>query len=147
MNQSNIEIRRIKETDEKTIQRLSDELGYPLSLELTKENIRQINADNNQIAFVAELEGEIVGWIQFQKRVLLVSNPFAEIVGLIVDSKYRKKKVGRSLVQKGIYWAEQENIHKIRVRSNVIRNESHGFYKSIGFMETKQQKVYDLDLK
>lgn len=136
-------IRTVLEKDAREVSQLSGQLGYPTDIPETIENIKRISSDKNQIAFVAELDGIIVGWIQFQKRTLLISAPFAEIVGLVVDSNHRNKGIGRSLIQEGIRWAKQENIHKIRVRSNIVRDESHGFYKAIGFREVKTQKVYD----
>lgn len=136
-------IRTVQEKDAKEVSQLSGQLGYPTSMEKTVETIRRINADNYQIIFVAELDGKVVGWIQVQKKFLLISEPFTEIVGLVVDEKHRGKKIGRSLVQECIRWTKQEHIHKIRVKSNITRDESHEFYKAIGFREIKTQKVYD----
>lgn len=76
---------------------------------------------------------------------MVIASPFVEIVGLIVEAEHRKKNIGRSLVQEGIRWAKIENIQSLRVRSNAIREESHGFYKALGFREVKTQKVYDRD--
>ncbi|MBS1918738.1 MAG: GNAT family N-acetyltransferase [Bacteroidetes bacterium] len=136
-------IRAVHEKDAEKVSQLSGQLGYPTSLEKTIENIRQINADYNQVTFVAECENTVAGWIQLQKRVSIVSSPFVEIVGLIVDENHRNKKIGKALVKAGIDWAKQKNILQLRVRSNAARNESHGFYKTLGFREVKTQKVYD----
>ncbi len=138
-----MKIRTVLEKDAKEVSRLSGQLGYPTTIDETIENINRIGSDKNQIAFVAELDGMIIGWIQFQKRVLLIGSPFAEIVGLVVDADHRQKGIGRLLIQEGIKWIKQEKIHKIRVRSNIVRDESHGFYKAVGFREVKTQKVYD----
>ncbi|HWC53643.1 MAG TPA: GNAT family N-acetyltransferase [Chitinophagaceae bacterium] len=140
-------IRTVQEKDAKEVSQLSGQLGYPSSVEKTIETIRRINADNYQIIFVAELDGTVVGWIQLQKKFLLIAEPFTEIVGLIVDEKHRGKSIGRSLVQECIRWTKQENIHKIRVKSNITRDESHEFYKTIGFREVKTQKVYDREVE
>jgi predicted N-acetyltransferase YhbS len=138
-------IRTVLEKDAKEISELSSQLGYPTGELQTIENIRRINADNDQRVFVAELDEFVVGWIQVQKRIMLISTPFVEIVGLIVEANHRNRNIGRSLVHEGIRWAKDENIQSLRVRSNAIREESHGFYKAIGFREVKMQKVYDWD--
>jgi predicted N-acetyltransferase YhbS len=136
-------IRPVQEKDAKEVSQLSNQLGYPTGVEKTIGAIKRINADKYQIIFVAELDGTVVGWIQLQKKILLISEPFTEIVGLVVDEKHRGKSIGRSLVQESIRWTKHEHIFKIRVKSNIIRDESHEFYKAIGFREVKTQKVYD----
>ena len=138
-------IRIVTEEDAIEVSRLSGQLGYPTAVQKTIENIRRINTDNDQKILVAALDGVVIGWIQLQKRIMLVSTPFVEIVGLIVEASHRNKKIGKSLVQEGIRWAKNENIQSLRVRSNATREESHGFYTAIGFREVKTQKVYDWD--
>lgn len=131
--------------DAKEVSKLSVQFGYPTSVCDTINNIRGIAKDENQIIFVAELNGVLVGWIQLQKRIMVIASPFVEIVGLIVEEKHRCRNIGRSLVQEGMRWAQDDNIQSLRVRSNASREESHGFYKAIGFREVKMQKVYDWD--
>ena len=138
-----MKIRIIGESDAKEVSVLSGQLGYPTAIEKTAENIRLIGSDPNQVIYVAELGGAVVGWIHFQKRITLVGNVFVEIAGLIVDAAHRQKGIGKSLIEEGIKWAKQRNIYEFRVRSNAARNESHIFYKALGFSEVKTQKVYD----
>ncbi len=49
------------------------------------------NIDN--CAFVAIIEGKIIGWIHAFKALRIETKPFIEIGGLVVDEIYREKKV------------------------------------------------------
>lgn len=73
---------------------------------------------------------------------LLLSRPLAEIGGLIVSEKYRRKGVGQRLVERAEDWARNKNYEGLIVRSDVKRTESHYFYPQIGYELLKDQKVY-----
>ena len=137
-------IRRIAEADAEAIYKLSEQLGYSISIEETQENIRQINLNPAHIAFVALIHDKIIGWIHLQQTLYLESPSFVEIVGLIIDKKQRRHGIGKQLVQHAINWAGEKHSFTVRVRSNIKRKESHDFYKAIGFVEIKEQKVYEL---
>jgi GNAT superfamily N-acetyltransferase len=65
---------------------------------------------------------------------------------LVVDGNYRGKGVGRALINKVKEWSANKGIVKLRVRCNVKRTETHKFYKNLGFKETKEQKIFELDI-
>jgi GNAT superfamily N-acetyltransferase len=54
--------------------------------------------------------------------------------------------VGGLLVQAAEDWAADRGLRSIVVRSNVIRPESHSFYKQIGYTQSKTQHVYTKSL-
>jgi len=128
------------------VQRLSEQLGYPLSLEEVEANIREVGLAANNCSFVAIADGQAVGWIHVFKAVLIESTPFIEIGGLVVDKKYRGKGVGRRLVERIKQWSKDNGVGEIRVRSNIKRTDAHQFYATLGFGEVKQQKVFQLDI-
>lgn len=138
-----MKIRVAKAGDAAKIAVLSGQLGYPISEQDAINHLCHTIADSDQKLFIAELDSQIVGWVHIQKETLFMEQPLAEITGLIVDDRHRKKNIGKRLVQESIQWAKQKGLLKIRVRSNVTRSESHSFYKAIGFREVKTQKVYE----
>jgi predicted N-acetyltransferase YhbS len=75
-------------------------------------------------------------------RISLLSRPLAEIGGLIVSEKYRRKGLGQRLVKCAEVWAQNHNYEGIIVRSDIKRIESHHFYPRIGYELLKDQKVY-----
>jgi len=145
--EKNIQIRLIKESDAVAVRSLSGQLGYRLSAEETVENIRDVLSNRDQAAFVACLDGVVIGWIHIFRTVRLESKSFIEIGGLIIDENYRKQGVGKLLVRSAGELAKGEHIGKLRVRCNKKRIEAHQFYRALGFTEFKEQKVFELTIE
>lgn len=141
-----LQVRQMTTEDAQCVQRLSEQLGYPLSLSEIQNNIKQTTATKDHIAFVGLHEGEIVGWIHAFKALFLESTPFIEIGGLVVDENYRSKGIGKKLVSRITEWTVEMGIKEIRVRSQVKRKEAHNFYLNNGFKEIKEQKVFQMNL-
>jgi GNAT superfamily N-acetyltransferase len=82
------------------------------------------------------------GWLHVAEIRTLESEPYAEIVGLVVDASRRSSGIGAFLVQAAIAWAAERGLDEIRVRSNVVRQRAHRFYERLGFDVIKTQKVF-----
>jgi GNAT superfamily N-acetyltransferase len=95
-------------------------------------------------AFVAMYENDVIGWIGMAQAVQIESAPFCEIRGLIVDEKYRGKGIGKLLIEKAKQWSKATGNKTLRLRTNVIRKETHLFYQHLGFKEIKEQKVFEM---
>lgn len=128
------------------VQQLSGQLGYPLSLRDIENNITEIAATNDHIAFAALLDGKVAGWIHAFKALLLESQPFVEIGGLVVDENHRGRGIGKQLIERIKEWSREKGINEIRVRSHIKRIEAHRFYINNGFTEIKSQKVFLMNL-
>jgi GNAT superfamily N-acetyltransferase len=128
------------------VQRLSEQLGYPLSLHEIKNNISRVVATNDHAAFIAIMDEKIVGWVHAFKSLFLESKPFIEIGGLVVDETYRNKGIGKKLFERIKQWCVEKQISTLRVRSQLKRKEAHQFYLNNGFTEIKEQKVFQIDL-
>ncbi|MCB9857899.1 MAG: GNAT family N-acetyltransferase [Phycisphaerales bacterium] len=136
-------IRSLRIDDLDAVASLSGQLGYPTAVDAIRARFEEIAASPSKAAFVAvDQRDRVVGWIQVERRVLLESGPFAEIVGLVVDDGQRGRGVGRALVQRVESWAIQCDLADIRVRSNVVREDARRFYERIGYSVTKQQSVF-----
>src|SRR2546430_17689930 len=66
----------------------------------------------------------------------------AGLGGPAVGTGARRGGVGRLLVQAVEEWATDRGLSSVDVRSNVVRPESHPFYKRIGYARSKSQHVY-----
>jgi N-acetylglutamate synthase-like GNAT family acetyltransferase len=136
-------IRDAKIDDLPMIAHLSELLGYSGDEAVVSQRFKIIQSDNRHAIFVAESSShEIAGWIHVLPRILLLSRPIAEIGGLIVSEKYRRKGVGQSLVKHAEEWAIKHDYQGLVVRSDSKRIESHHFYPKIGYDFIKDQKVY-----
>ncbi|MGH9681099.1 MAG: GNAT family N-acetyltransferase, partial [Candidatus Acidiferrales bacterium] len=93
--------------------------------------------------FVAAIEdGEVAGWIHLSEVRSPEIEPNAEITALVVSSRYRSAGAGRRLVERGEEWARRRGLAIVCVRSNVIRDRAHAFYRALGYAETKTQKMF-----
>ncbi len=142
----NIIIRKVLPGDAEVITMLSIQLGYSISVEQTLQNINAVIKNNDYDAFVAVHENRVIGWIGVTYAIQIESSPGCEIRGLVVDDQYRKQGVGKLLIEKAKQWGKEKGNNKLRLRANAKRTEAHLFYQRLGFQETKQQKVFELDL-
>ncbi|HTA28126.1 MAG TPA: GNAT family N-acetyltransferase [Bacteroidia bacterium] len=139
-------IRRISIEDAASINMLSTQLGYPISLQETISNMNQVMGSTDNCAFVAIMEGKIIGWIHAFKSIRIETKPFIEIGGLVVDENYREKGIGKALVYTVIEWSKSQKNTSLRVRCNTKRLETHKFYSKLGFRETKEQKIFQVEI-
>ncbi len=121
------------------LQNLMLELGYNVGPQELETNIRAIMSRGGVI-FVVEENRQIVGSICAIIDARLAEGIYAEIVSLVVSQKYRGKGIGKLLVSHAESWSKK-HVKKIRVRANVTRAAAHKFYESLGFNESKEQKV------
>ncbi len=142
-NQSEVKIREAVETDAVIIADLANQLGYPSEYQNVIHRIKEIALSNDHEAFVAEIDGKVVGWIHIFDNLRLESDRFSEIGGLVVDSSLRGKKIGNKLVTHAVEWAKSKGFSKVRVRCKISRKEAHQFYLKEGFIELKEQKVFE----
>jgi GNAT superfamily N-acetyltransferase len=139
-----IAVRAAKINDAQEIARSSEQWGYFSSQEKMQGCLQGILDNQDHIVFVLLCENRIAGWIHGIYSLRIESGPFIEIGGLIVDKDFRRRGLGKNLIDKIIEWSTLRNCQLIRVRCNVLRKEANAFYDRIGFREIKQQKVYDM---
>lgn len=142
----NIFLRKMSVADVEPVNRLTDQLSYSVSIQHTEQMIRRIMDDEDEFALVAEADGTVIAWISAALTYRLESPPKIEIVGLVVDEQFRNRQIGRMLVQEVVAWCKKKNIRSLRVRSNVKRSDAHRFYTNLQFRESKEQKVFQLEL-
>lgn len=139
-----VQIREISEKDAESVATLSTQLGYESDIKQTSARIKRINNSNENCAFVAVVDGKVVGWIHGFYTLRIESDPFVEIGGLIVDQNYRNLKIGKQLIEHVNLWAKKHKVKKLKVRCNTKRTESHRFYEQIGFKQNKQQIAFEM---
>lgn len=142
-----IYIRAATTSDSTEIAELTNELGYSADPDWIEERLSRVLSHTDQLVLVAVLEGKIAGWMQAHAFDALESGFKVEIIGLIVSHYFRRRRVGRSLVECAERWATTIGAEALVVRSNTKREESHQFYPSLGFALSKSQTVYRKDLR
>jgi GNAT superfamily N-acetyltransferase len=139
-------IREATLSDAAALAALSIQLGYPSTPEEMVERLTMLGSrpgTGGNGVLVAEDESGVVGWLHVSGMYLLESPAFAEVLGLIVDEAHRGKGVGKRLLDGAARWAADHGFDKLRVRSNVVREDAHRFYEREGFRRVKTQVVLD----
>jgi len=121
---------------------LSGQLGYPAPPEAVLERLRLLEDRGDQRVFVALVDGQVAGWAQVGRSLSLEAGEQAELVGLVVDERWRGQGLGASLVAAAEAWARGQGLALLRVRCNVTRSDTHRFYGNLGFGEVKRQVVF-----
>jgi GNAT superfamily N-acetyltransferase len=136
-------VRAAREADAPGVAELSGQLGYPSTLEQARIRLAGLVADTDHAVFVAELpEAPLAGWVHVFLYLVLEADLRAEIGGLVVDAACRRRGVGRALMRRAEEWAAQKGCATVTLRSNVIREEAHAFYRSLGYSVTKTQHAF-----
>ncbi len=144
---STIRIRTARVHDAARMAVLSGQLGYPVTTQKMKLCIRTVSRRKIQKLFVAEVRGQIAGWVEVFRPVSVLNWGKAEVGALVVDAASRGKGIGHALLDGAREWAETKGSQFIYLRSNVKRTAAHEFYRKAGYKVRKTQSVFQLVLK
>ena len=133
--------------DAEFLAELTTQLGYPSKPDDMVRRLRGMETQPGHVVLVYEADGAAMGWIHVFIRHSLEVDPHAEIGGLVVHEKCRSQGAGSALVEAAERWAREHDCTAIRVRSNLIRTRTHGFYQKLGFGVVKDQKVFHKPLR
>ncbi len=123
-----------------------DDLGYNCSCEFVSSRISNLDKWREKV-FVAELNGVVAGYIHAEKYQTLYFEPMINILGLAVSSKFRRRGIGRMLMNCIESWANEAGINKIRLNSGASRKEAHSFYRAMGYNNEKRQIRFIKDIE
>ena len=138
-----VRVRLMEETDAEAVNVLVAQLGYPNDLGKTQTAIRAVLGSEVAGAFVVEdPSGQVIGWAHVFMAPLIESGPNAELGGLVVDEKARGGGAGRALIERVEAWAKERGAQELNLRSNIIRDGAHEFYKHLGFEVQKTQHKF-----
>lgn len=98
----------------------------------------RILLDPNQHTLVAEDYGEVVGTLVVAILPNLAHGgaPYAVVENVVVDEEYRGEGVGTALMREAVDRARKAGAYKLALCSNLQREESHAFYRSLGMEQT-----------
>jgi GNAT superfamily N-acetyltransferase len=129
--------------DAAPIAELSAQLGYPVTADEVRKRLESIQESENHEFSVAVLpKGEVAGWMHIYVRHMVMSDPMAEVEGLVVDGAHRRTGIGRLLMEHAEEWARRRGIAIVNLRSNAAREDAHAFYRSLGYEYVKHQAVF-----
>lgn len=130
------------QTDAEAVTELSAQLGYEtMPTQLVRRFLALQQGPNNGL-FVAVRDAEAVGWLHAYGVLLLETDGYAEIGGVVVDAAVRRQGVGRLLVQQAGVWTAAHGFGELRLRSGLHRREAHAFYERLGYELAKTSYMF-----
>lgn len=142
-----VNVRSIRNGDAVAVAELVTQLGYERTPEQVQSWVDGLGSRPEQAAFVAELEGKVVAWIDVSLAWHLQSDVFGLIGGLVVRDGLRGAGIGRRLCERAEEWSRSQGAKKIRVTSRSTREAAHRFYLRDGYQQTKISMVFEKALE
>ena len=125
-------VRAAQRGDAGAVAALTAQLGYDEAEEEIRKRLDDIRAQGNGEVYVAVVPPDVVvGWVQVFALLLVEVPPLAEVGGIVVDSRYRRIGVGRSLVEAAELWARQNGLATLRLRAHGQRRRHRGPQQSL----------------
>ncbi|WP_018883058.1 GNAT family N-acetyltransferase [Paenibacillus massiliensis] len=135
-------VREIQTNDYHDIYLLNQDFNPHLELfseERVKEKIEIICNSTQDIIFVYEHDGEVIGYIHGSPYELLFSESLINILGFVVKENFRKLGIGSRLIERLEEWAKDNGYAGIKLLSHPSRKSAHRFYENRGYVFTKDQ--------
>ena len=110
--------------------------AYKIWNEIQKYNIKY---------FLAKENGKIIGscYICVIPNLTYMGRSIGYIENVIIDKSYRRKGVGKNLMEMAINYAKENNCYRVVLQSGLKRIEAHKFYENIGF-NGESKKAYEV---
>jgi len=140
-------IREANKEDSFSIMMLSKELGYESTEEEIKNRIGYLCKKDLSFLVVAEEEDNVVGFISYEHYETVYYVPGINITGLVVSHEFRKKGIGKKLLNYVEEYAKSKSLSFVRLNSGIQRKDAHSFYKNNGYDNIKEQIRFIKNLK
>jgi len=100
-----------------------------------REAFEEIAANPNQAIVVAEVDGQVVGTLQFVafRHLHRRGGRCAEVEAVHVVEAMRGKGIGAKLMEWAIAEARRRGCYRIQLTSQHARDDAHRFYARLGF--------------
>jgi GNAT superfamily N-acetyltransferase len=138
-----LSVRVISREDAATVAELSVQLGYEATAAEVAERTEVMLSNVEQVALVACVGADVVGWIEASIAHHLQSAPHALIGGLVVKDGVRGLGVGKRLCAEVEEWSRGKGLAVVRVTSRSTREAAHRFYLREGYRQTKTSAVFE----
>lgn len=149
-----IRIRRAEPSDAAALCRLAEEVGRePGGWLLTTEMWRAVSDERRYLraarrhadaaVFVVENEGEIVGRLSLARDPHPASRHVADL-GLMVAAGYRRRGIGRALLERAVAWAHESGVRKLELHVFPWNRPALALYESFGFVREGYRKGHYL---
>lgn len=116
-------------------------------MENTIFRLTQLLKDSSNKIFVAEINSQIVVYVHGVDYNLFYCDHLKNIMGIAVYSIYRRKGIGKLLIEAIENWGKETCALGIRLNSGVHRISAQKFYENCGFELKKHQMNFFKKIK
>ena len=114
-----------------------------------REYILGLLADDNVGLFVAEIEGQVAGFVHALVRdtppwPVLVPRRRAFIDSLAVGQQFRRRGIGRALMNQAHKWAMAKGAVDVELNVFEFNQPALAFYRALGYETSTRRMVRDL---
>jgi GNAT superfamily N-acetyltransferase len=148
-----MKIREAHPSDMSSVLRLIKELAKfenePDAVEVTAENLINNGFKENAAfkVYVAEIDERIVGMALFYERYSTWKGKAIHLEDLIVEEKFRGKRIGRALYTEVLKYAHKNNFKRVAWEVLDWNTPAIDFYESTGAKILKGWRVVHMDEK
>ena len=133
--------------DAPAIAGLAAQLGYITPESEVACRLAELFQQANRAIYVAAFPaGDVVAWIDLYIHRSLLDNPLVMIGGLVVDTAYRGKGIGRRLMEHAEAWGRARGCDAVYLKTCVDRQDAHTFYEHLGYRNLKTQYAFRKEL-
>ena len=140
-------IREAELTDIIALTELMNELGYATAMDEMKTRFENIKNQKDYKTFIATDDTEILGMVGLSTNYSYEQNgTYVRVLALVTRSKFRKKGIGKKLMDVAENWAREIGANKVLLNcgNREEREIAQVFYKNIGYQVTSSGFVKKL---
>ena len=113
------------------------EVDFEFDKQKQSTGLKKVLAQNNNAIYIAELSGRVVGMCSVQTIISTAEGgPAAILEDLVVEKEYRRKGIGKKLIEAIYQWAKYKNIQRIQLLADKDNIDAIEFYKNNGWFVT-----------
>jgi GNAT superfamily N-acetyltransferase len=113
--------------------------------EIAAKNIWNEIEKYNIKYYTAKDDGKIIGscYICIIPNLTRGGRSIGFIENVVTDKEYRRRGIGKKIVEKALEYAKKQNCYKVILQSGGKRTDAHKFYESIGF-DGESKKAFEI---
>ena len=97
-----------------------------------------IRSTESAVAFVAELEGKVLGMLTAQTNISTAEGKKAAVLeDMIIEKNYRQQGIGKKLMQTMELWAKEQGISRLQLLADKTNAPALLYYEKLGWNTTK----------
>jgi len=138
------------EADDLHRQHLPHIFQKPPGLARERDYILGLLADENVGLFLAQVGSQVVGLVCVQARAapdapILVPRRYANVDSLVVKQGFRRRGIGRALMERAQAWAQAKGLDNIELHVWEFNQEAIAFYERLGYENLSRRMGKRLD--